>query len=53
MIKINGESIENINGRTVSKVEELSDPAPELARMLGGGDSALTHAKELCRKRKK
>lgn len=44
---------ENINGRTVSKVEELSDPAPELARMLGGGDSALTHAKELCRKRKK
>lgn len=44
---------ENTNGRTVSKVEELSDPAPELARMLGGGESALTHAKELCRKHKK
>ena len=44
---------ENINGRTVSRVEELSDPVPELARMLGGGESALIHAGELCKKRKK
>ena len=42
-----------VNDRTVSQVVKLDDPVPELARMLGGGDSALTHAKELCRKRKK
>ena len=44
---------ENIGSRTLSKVEKLDDPAPELARMLGGGESALKHAKELCRALKK
>ncbi len=34
-------------GRTFSRVEELADPVPELARMLGGGDSALRHAADL------
>lgn len=42
---------ESVNGRTYSEVRQLTDPAPELARMLGGGDSALKHARELCRKR--
>ncbi|MBE6377362.1 MAG: DNA repair protein RecN [Lentisphaerae bacterium] len=41
------------DGRTISTVCELDDPAPELARMLGGGESALKHAKELCRQHKK
>ena len=36
-----------IGDRTVSEVQKLDDPAPELARMLGGGDSALRHAREL------
>lgn len=36
-----------VNNRTVSQVVKLSDPVPELARMLGGGDSALRHAAEL------
>ena len=44
---------EDIDGRTVSNVRELTDPASELARMLGGGESALKHAKELCRQHKK
>ncbi len=35
------------NGRTVSNVTLLDDPVPELARMLGGGDSAMRHAGEL------
>ncbi|MCQ2378336.1 MAG: DNA repair protein RecN [Victivallaceae bacterium] len=35
------------NGRTVSRVVPLSDPVPELARMLGGGESALRHAADL------
>ncbi len=34
-------------GRTVSRVAELADPVPELARMLGGGASALRHAADL------
>lgn len=33
--------------RTVSRVAELADPVPELARMLGGGASALRHAADL------
>ena len=44
---------EDINGKTISNVRELTDPAAELARMLGGGDSALKHARELCRQHKK
>jgi DNA repair ATPase RecN len=36
-----------IDGQTVSQVEKLSDPVPELARMLGGGESALRHAADL------
>jgi len=35
------------SGRTYSGVRQLEDPVPELARMLGGGDSALRHAKDL------
>ncbi len=35
------------SGRTVSQVRKLADPVPELARMLGGGASALRHAQEL------
>lgn len=38
-----------VGGRTVSRVERLADPVPELARMLGGGASALEHADALCR----
>lgn len=38
------------NDRTFSIVTRLADPAPEIARMLGGGDSALRHAKELINK---
>ena len=34
-------------GRTVSSVRRLDDRAPELARMLGGGGEALTHARAL------
>ena len=34
-------------GRTVSTVRRLDDRAPELARMLGGGGEALTHARAL------
>ena len=33
--------------RTVSRVCKLTDPTAELARMLGGGASAMRHAKEL------
>lgn len=33
--------------RTVSKIRKLDDPAEEIGRMLGGGDSALRHAAEL------
>ena len=36
-----------IDGRTVSKIRKLADPAEELGRMLGGGASALRHAQEL------
>ena len=36
-----------VNDRTVSQVVKLDDPVPELARMLGGGESALRHAAEL------
>ena len=36
-----------IDGRTVSKIRKLDDPAEELGRMLGGGASALRHAQEL------
>ena len=36
--------------RTFSVITKLTDPAPEIARMLGGGDSALRHAKELINK---
>ncbi len=39
------------SGRTYSGVRQLEDPVPELARMLGGGDSALRHAKDLMGKR--
>ena len=35
------------SGRTISQVHKLADPVPELARMLGGGASALRHAGEL------
>jgi len=35
------------DGRTFSCVRLLEDPVPELARMLGGGDGALRHAKDL------
>lgn len=35
------------NGRTVSRIRRLTDPTPELGRMLGGGDSAIRHAAEL------
>ncbi len=35
--------------RSFSTVERLADPVPELARMLGGGESALVHAGELHR----
>ena len=41
-----------INDRTFSEVQLLSDPVPELARMLGGGPSALQHAYFLSRERK-
>ncbi|MCI5778782.1 MAG: DNA repair protein RecN [Lentisphaeria bacterium] len=37
------------NGRTVSRIVSLDDPVPELARMLGGGASALDHAGALHR----
>ena len=37
------------NGRTVSRIVPLDDPVPELARMLGGGASALDHAGALHR----
>ena len=33
--------------RTVSRIRKLDDPAEEIGRMLGGGDSALRHAREL------
>jgi DNA repair protein RecN (Recombination protein N) len=46
-------SKEDVNGKTVSTVKKLIDPVPELARMLGGGDSALRHAEELHRALKK
>jgi DNA repair protein RecN (Recombination protein N) len=40
-------------GRTLSSVRRLADVKPELARMLGGGESSLRHAaallKELAR----
>ena len=36
-----------VNGRTVSQAALLDDPVPELARMLGGGESAMRHAGEL------
>ena len=42
-----------IGERTISEVRELSDPVPELARMLGGGDSALRHAGDLLHSLKK
>lgn len=35
--------------RTFSVIQKLDDPVPELARMLGGGESALVHAGELHR----
>ena len=41
-----------VNDRTFSEVQLLSDPVPELARMLGGGPSALQHAYFLSRERK-
>ena len=37
------------NGRTVSTVRRLDDAKPELARMLGGGESSLRHAAALLR----
>lgn len=37
------------DGRTTSRVVKLDDPVPELARMLGGGASALDHAAALHR----
>ena len=36
-----------VNGRTVSQAALLDDPVPELARMLGGGESAMRHAGDL------
>ena len=33
--------------RTISRICKLDDPAEEIGRMLGGGDSALRHAGEL------
>lgn len=36
-----------VDGRTFSKIRKLDDPADELGRMLGGGESALRHAREL------
>lgn len=36
-------------GKTFSIIEQLDDPVPELARMLGGGESALVHARQLHR----
>ena len=36
-----------VDDRTVSRICKLDDPAAELGRMLGGGDSALRHAREL------
>ena len=39
----------SISGRTVSRIVRLADPVPELARMLGGGGSALQHAAALYR----
>lgn len=36
-----------VGDRTVSRIAKLDDPAPEIGRMLGGGDSALRHAAEL------
>ena len=38
-----------VGGRTVSRIETLADPVPELARMLGGGASARDHADALYR----
>ena len=35
------------NGRTLSTITRLSDVKPELARMLGGGESSLRHASAL------
>lgn len=35
------------NGRTFSTLSRLSDVKPELARMLGGGESSLRHAEAL------
>ena len=35
------------NGRTLSAVRKLDDVRPELARMLGGGESSLRHAEAL------
>ena len=37
----------SVNNRTFSEVQLLNDPVPELARMLGGGTSALQHARSL------
>lgn len=37
----------SVAGRTVSEAVKLTDPVPELGRMLGGGASALRHASEL------
>jgi len=36
-----------VDGQTVSEVSGLNDPVSELARMLGGGESALRHAADL------
>jgi DNA repair ATPase RecN len=38
-----------VEGRTSSHIVKLDDPVPELARMLGGGSSALDHAAALHR----
>ena len=35
------------NDRTFSQVVQLENPVPELARMLGGGDSATKHAEDM------
>ena len=35
------------DARTFSQAVQLDDPVPELARMLGGGNSALKHAAEM------
>ncbi|MBE6357369.1 MAG: DNA repair protein RecN [Lentisphaerae bacterium] len=41
----------SVNDRTFSEVQLLADPVPELARMLGGGASALQHAASLLDKK--